>query len=134
MQVLSAPIALAVDAVSFIVSALFLTRVKADEPPVEPIPRVSASDLQRGYGLPARPDHPAGALAAATINFFNFAFSAVFVLYATRYLGVTPGTLGLALGVGAIGGLIGAVIAGPIGRRSVSGRRLHSDASCSRRH
>ena len=118
VQVLTAPIALAVDAVSFIVSALFLTRVKADEPLVEPDPAGIRERFAAGLRFATRdPIIRPALLAAATINFFNFAFSALFVLYATRYLGVTPGTLGLALGVGAIGGLIGAVIAGPIGQR-----------------
>ena len=118
VQVLSAPIALAADAVSFIVSALFLTRVKAEEAPIEPDPTGIRARFAAGLRFAAfDPIIRPTLLAAATINFFNFAFSALFVLYATRYLGVSPGTLGLALGVGAIGGLIGAVIAGPIGRR-----------------
>ena len=48
-------------------------------------------------------------LATATINFFNFVFWALFVLYATRTLGVAAGTLGLVLGAGAVGGLVGSV-------------------------
>jgi MFS family permease len=56
-------------------------------------------------------------LSAATINLFNFAFSALFILYATTELGINPGVLGLALGVGAIGGLLGATMASRIGRR-----------------
>jgi MFS family permease len=118
VQVLTAPVALAVDAVSFIVSALFLTRVKADEAPLEPDPTSIRSRFAAGLRFAAYdPIIRPTLLAAATINFFNFAFAALFVLYATRYLGVSPGTLGLALGVGAIGGLLGAVVAGPIGRR-----------------
>jgi MFS family permease len=44
-------------------------------------------------------------------------FWAVFVLYATRELDVGAGTLGLVLGAGAVGGLLGSVIASPIARR-----------------
>jgi MFS family permease len=118
VQLLTAPIALAVDAVSFIVSALFLTRVKADEAPIEPDPTGIRERFAAGLRFAAfDPIIRPTLLAAATINFFNFAFAALFVLYATRYLGVSPGTLGLALGVGAIGGLLGAVVAGPIGKR-----------------
>ena len=53
----------------------------------------------------------------ATINLFTFAFSALFILYATRQLGVEPGLLGLALGSSAIGGVLGAIIASRVGRR-----------------
>ena len=56
-------------------------------------------------------------LGTATLNFFNFAFWALFLLYATNELGIRAGTLGLVLGAGAFGGLIGAVVAGRIGRR-----------------
>jgi predicted MFS family arabinose efflux permease len=48
--------------------------------------------------------------AVATINFFNFMFFALFILYATRSLHIRPGLLGLILGAGAIGGLIGSLI------------------------
>jgi hypothetical protein len=48
--------------------------------------------------------------AAATINFFNLGFFALFTLYAVRQLHVVPGVLGLVLGAGAFGGLAGAAI------------------------
>ena len=50
--------------------------------------------------------------ATATINFFNFVFFALFILYATKSLGVEPGTLGLVLGAGAIGSVLGSIITG----------------------
>ena len=53
----------------------------------------------------------------ATLNFFNFGFHALFVLYVTTSLNVSPGELGLALGAGAIGGVVGALVATRIGRR-----------------
>jgi predicted MFS family arabinose efflux permease len=55
--------------------------------------------------------------AVATINYFNFVFFALFVLYATRSLHVRPAALGLVLGVGAIGGVVGSLVAGRISRR-----------------
>ena len=59
----------------------------------------------------------ASLLATATINLFNFVFFALFILYATRSLHVRPGTLGLVLGAGAIGGLVGSVVTGRVSRR-----------------
>jgi predicted MFS family arabinose efflux permease len=56
-------------------------------------------------------------LATATINFFNFVFWALFILYATRALGVRPGALGLVLGAASVGGVIGSVVTGRISRR-----------------
>ena len=52
-----------------------------------------------------------------TVNLFTFASSALFILYATTTLGVSPGALGLALGVGSVGAVIGAIVASRIGRR-----------------
>ena len=116
----SAPFALLGDAVSFLVSALFLGRVHAEEPPIEHEDerglraRVSTGLRFIGGNAIFRPT----LIAVATLNFFNYAFQALFVLYATRTLGVEPGTLGLVLGVGAVGGLLGAVTAGRSARGS----------------
>jgi MFS family permease len=56
-------------------------------------------------------------LSTATINFFNFVFWALFILFATRELGVRPGVLGLVLGAASIGGVIGSVVTGRLSRR-----------------
>ena len=53
----------------------------------------------------------------ATINYFNFVFFALFVLYATRSLHVRPATLGVVLGAGAIGALAGSLVTGRLTRR-----------------
>jgi MFS family permease len=44
-------------------------------------------------------------------------FAAIFVLFATRSLHVRPGLLGVVLGAGAVGGVLGSVVTGRIGRR-----------------
>jgi MFS family permease len=59
----------------------------------------------------------ASLLATATINLFNFIFWALFILYVVRSLHVRPGTLGLVLGAGAVGGVIGSLITTRLGRR-----------------
>jgi MFS family permease len=48
--------------------------------------------------------------------------AALVVLYASRTLGLSAGVIGLAFGVGAVGGLVGAVLAGRIARRIGTGR------------
>jgi MFS family permease len=124
VQLFSAPFALLADAVSFLVSALFLGRVRSAEPPVEE---------EKGAGLRERVVTGLRFIggneifrptltAVATINFFNYAFAALFVLYAVRTLGVEAGTLGLVLGAGAVGAVLGAVVAGRVGRRLGIGR------------
>jgi MFS family permease len=114
VHVVTAPGALLLDALSFICSGALLGRIRPEEP---------APDDTRG-GVTTGLRWIAGSavigpslLATATLNFFNFVFGALFVLYATRALGISPGTLGLVLGAGALGGLAGSVAAGPVARR-----------------
>jgi MFS family permease len=115
VAILRGPYALVVDAFSFLWSALFLGRMRVEEPP-------GAADDDGGVLTGARwlarsPIMRANLGATATINLFNFMFFALFVLYATRSLHVGAATLGLVLGAGAVGGLVGSVVAGRISRR-----------------
>lgn len=118
VQVLGAPLAMLGDALSYLGSVVFLRRIESPEPPIEPEEGHLRDRLLSGLAFIARdPIIRPILLSSATINLFNYAFSALFILYATTTLGVSPGLLGLALGSGAIGGVIGAVIASGIGRR-----------------
>jgi MFS family permease len=118
VQILSAPAALAADALSFVGSALFLGRLEAPEPPLERRTTRARDEVKEGLGFLFRNSILRPALCGtATLNFFNYAFWALFLLYATEELGIKAGTLGLVLGVGAFGGLTGAVVAGRVGRR-----------------
>jgi MFS family permease len=118
VQLLSAPTALLADGASFLASALFLGRIDAPEPPIEASEGGLRERVWEGVRFIARSRILRPSLASvATLNFFNFAFGALFILYATRELGVKAGTLGIVLGAGAVGGLLGAVVAGRIGRR-----------------
>jgi MFS family permease len=105
---LTAPFALLADAVSFLGSAFFLGRVRATEPAPAPAGR---SRTRAGLRFIARTSLVRAALAAsATVNFFNFAFWAIFVLYATTELGIGAVALGLLLAVGALGAVLGSLI------------------------
>jgi MFS family permease len=124
VQAFSAPFAVLADAVSFLVSALFLGRVHAEEAPIEHEGEAGLRD-RVAVGLRfigSNPIFRPTLVSVATLNFFNYAFSALFVLYATRSLGVEAGTLGLVLGAGAVGGILGAVFAGRLGRAIGVGR------------
>ncbi|MEU5945174.1 MFS transporter [Micromonospora sp. NPDC047465] len=114
VQVLTAPIALIADALSYVVSAYFLMRIR----PTEPAPARGGLALGGGLGFIARtPMIRAILLGTTTLNLFNFMLAALFVLYATQELGLSPGLLGAVLGAGAVGGLIGAALTGPLVRR-----------------
>ena len=115
VQALTAPLAIAVDAVSYAVSAAYLLRVKVVEPPREEERRGLL--LSGARFIASSPIVRPALLATATLNFFDYAFLALFVLYATRSLGVAPGTLGVVLGAGAVGAVIGAAATGRVVRR-----------------
>lgn len=115
VQALRAPYALAVDALSFVWSALFLGRMRVEEPAGAPAD--DGGVLVGARWIWRSPIYRAELGAVATINFFNFVFFALFVLYATRSLHVRPGTLGLVLGAGAVGGLLGSFVTPRISRR-----------------
>ncbi len=113
VHAVTAPGALLVDALSFLSSGALLGRIRPEEPqPTRERQGVTVGLRWIADSPIVRPT----LLATATINFFNFVFWALFVLYATRTLGVAAGTLGLVLGAGAVGGLVGSVIATPVTR------------------
>jgi MFS family permease len=115
VQLVKAPVALLVDAVSYLFSAFYLGSISPVEPPTEP--------AERGHVVAGirfvlgNPTMRASLLATATINLFNFIFWALFILYAVRSLHVRAGTLGLVLGAGAVGGIIGSIVTTRLGRR-----------------
>ena len=118
IQIFSAPLAVLVDAVSYLFSAFFLTQVQADEPAIEPSTESIRAQLATGLAFLWRDRVMRTALASvATVNFFSYVFTALFVLYATTYLGFSAGLLGIVLGAGAVGAIIGALLAARIGRR-----------------
>lgn len=118
VQALSAPTALLADAASFVGSALLLRGMDAPEPPLEEGNGNLRQQIAEGMRFLFGHWFFRPTLAAtATLNFFNLAFNALFILYCTRELGVRPGTLGLVLGAGAVGGIFGAFVAARLGRR-----------------
>jgi MFS family permease len=107
VQLLTAPFAVVADALSFLGSAFFLSRIRPEEPPAD---RSGHGALMAGARFIRDSAIVRSSLIAiATVNFFNFVFFALFVLYAVRSLHVRPGVLGLVLGAGAIGGVLGAL-------------------------
>jgi MFS family permease len=115
VQALKGPFALVVDCATYLVSASNLGSISPQEPPTE---EAESGHVVAGVRFVWRnPSMRASLLATATINLFNFIFWALFILYVVRSLHVRPGTLGLVLGAGAVGGVIGSLITTRLGRR-----------------
>ncbi|MFF0268782.1 MFS transporter [Kribbella sp. NPDC004536] len=122
VQWLTAPVAIFVDALTFVFSAVQLGRLKLEPGPAEdsgePILRRAAAGMR--YVL-KHPYISRSLGCATTVNFFNLMSTALLVLFASRILGLSAGVIGLAFGIGASGGLLGAVTASPLSRRFGAG-------------
>ena len=121
----TAPFAILLDAISFLVSALFVVAIRRREPPVE---RPTLAPGTKGPGM--RQEVADGlryvlrnrylrAIAACTgsSNFFSNIAFAILVLYLVRDVGLRPEELGIAFSFGAVGFLVGAVLSNRISTR-----------------
>ena len=127
---LRAPLAMAIDALSFAVSALLLSRIRERTSEVSPLgaqasdtspaalPRASMR-AQIAEGLRFVFGHPAlrtiGA-ATATSNLFSSIGGAAFMIFAINELKMSPALIGLAFSLGSLGGLTAALVADPLSR------------------
>ncbi|MEU4234190.1 MFS transporter [Nonomuraea sp. NPDC026600] len=111
VQLLTAPLAVLAEALSFLASALLLRSIRTPEQN-EPAPsRGMWRDVTEG--LRAGITHPVlRALlgAGVTINFFAMAYTAVYMLYMVNTLGIPRGLIGALIALGGVGGLLGAWI------------------------
>ncbi len=119
VQALSAPIAIGLDAISYVVSALSIAWIRRPEPPVPPRTerRHIVTEIREGLAVVAA--HPIlRVLVAAALNigFFTGGFrGALIVLYLVE-LGVSPIEFGFIYGVGGASALLGAIVARPMAR------------------
>ncbi|MHB8626852.1 MAG: MFS transporter [Aggregatilineales bacterium] len=130
IQLITAPLAIAFDALSFLFSAISLSliHVREDRPTREPIGEAHQSiwyEIRAGIRLVS--GHPllqTMAIIAGARSFFGNFFGTLYSLYAIRDLGLTPIMLGVLIGAGGVGALIGATLAQPLVRRFGLGRTL----------
>lgn len=117
-QVLTAPFAIAVNALTYLVSAAFLADIRTPEPPPQ-------AHRRRGWwnGLVT------GATAAwreprvrtllvmtATGGLFGGFFSALYIAFVLRDLGLGTALMGLGIAAGGVGAMIGSVLVQPMAR------------------
>ena len=119
VQALTAPTAMLFDAATFLVSAAFLIRIRAQETirPREPGKSIWHEITEGARWMRAHEIVFRCVIAIALANIEWFAVQAIIVVYATKELGLSPALLGLSLA--AIGplSLLGAALAGPLTRR-----------------
>ncbi len=124
IQIVTAPFAIVLDALSFLGSAAFLSRIQTPElaPAEAQQPASAASRLLAGMRVLLR--HPilrSFIDSLAAFNFFSYMLRALYVLYLLNILGVPPALLGLIYAAGSIGFPLGAFFAGPIRKRLGTG-------------
>jgi len=131
--ILTAPVAVIVDAVSYLASALFVFTIKSSEPPIPPSegPRGSRTDRLRGFGSEIKEGlafvlgHPyLRMIAAATgsSNLFGNVATGIYLVYVVRVLGLDALRIGLIFSLGSIGTFVGALVANRIASRIGVGR------------
>jgi MFS family permease len=117
VQLISAPLTLAADAASFLVSAVCVWRVKLRE---EATTDRKALWHEVREGLRWLRGEPVLFRLTVSIGLANLAWfgvQAIIVVYATRDLGLTPAMLGAAIGLIGPASLLGALLAGALARR-----------------
>jgi len=121
---LTAPVVMAVDAASYLVSVVSLILIRTPEKPpsrtgaerrlipelVEGLRWVFGNVYLRFL-----------AFVGASCNFFTIATATMFLLYAVRDKGIEPEELGLIFSLGAVGGLTGSLVSGWLIRRLTVG-------------
>jgi MFS family permease len=114
IQVFTAPIAIAIDAVTFVVSAVILGTIRKKEPP--PTPHAEREPVLReirdGIRIVARsPVLRALALSHGGTHILWGVFGTAYLLFATYDLNLGPAAIGLIAAMGGIGSLIGSRMA-----------------------
>jgi len=126
LRVFSAPVLIAVDAVSFLLSALFIGRIRhVEEVPDRAARRPLRVEIAEGLGFVVR--HPLLRRIVActgTGNLFNAMNGTLLVLFALRTLGLSESDLGFVFSAGAVGGILGAVTGARFARWVGEGRAI----------
>ena len=126
---ITAPFAILADAVSYLVSALFLFRippsaVRARAPHEGPRPGFRHEIAEGLRYFAGNVYLRVTAAAVTTLNFAGQIGFAVYLVFVVRELGLSPEAIGLTVAVGGIGTIIGAATAQGIGERLGVGRAL----------
>ncbi len=114
VQVIGAPLAILVDAVSFVVSAISLILIRSPEParPSRAAPVPMRHEIVEGLQLVRH--HPLLVPLALRSVFAHFAgafYSVLYTIYLIRDLQLSPFLLGIVISAGGVGSLVGSLFA-----------------------
>ncbi|MEH1168798.1 MFS transporter [Micromonospora sp. CPCC 205539] len=126
-QLTGAVAALLLDALTFLLSAVCLLRIRTVEPPVQRTTesRSLRRDIAEGLRFVIRdPYLRVLAVFGAACNIGLTGYQAVLVVYLVRELRLSPGLVGALVAVMSVGGIVGALLATRLGRRYGTARAL----------
>jgi MFS family permease len=111
IKLIGSPLTVGLDALTFVWSAFWVRRIQhVDTPPPREDRRPLAVEIREGLSFVLRnPLLWRITACTGTANFFSSMTGAMLVLFALNNLDLDPGHLGLAMGIGAAGGLLGAL-------------------------
>ncbi|MGW1893789.1 MFS transporter [Streptomyces sp. NPDC002004] len=119
VQLAGAHLAIVADAVGYLLSALFLTGIRRSEDAPQAVPGASLRK-EIAEGVRFVTGHPLLRVIAATTGLANLCTAVLMAtqtVHLVRVVGLGPGALGLVLSASAVGGLLGALCAGPLASR-----------------
>jgi MFS family permease len=127
IELFTAPIAIAIDALTFVVSALLLGTIRKKEPP--PKPRASRepvlTEIRHGMRIViGSPVLRALALSHGGTHILWGIFGTSYLLFALNDLQLGPAAIGVIAGLGGLGSLAGAALAPVLARRIGIGRTI----------
>jgi len=128
VTILTAPYAILLDAISFVASALSLSRIKRrEQKPERPPDERPGFRAEIGEGLRFTLRHPLQRpiiVFVAISNLFVNMLFAIYLVYAVRELDLSATTIGLIFSLGSVGSLVGALTANRVARALGIGRGL----------
>ncbi len=127
VQTLTAPFAIAINAATYLVSAAFLGTITAEEHPAEREKKrpTLLNDLKLGYETMSHNPLLRPLMVMSFLSpLFGGTFSALYVIFAIKTLGLSPALMGITVAVGGVGSLIGTAVSAPLVRRLGVGRTI----------
>jgi MFS family permease len=131
VDIVTAPVAILADAVSFLASAAWLARIKTEE-------RLELREEQQGrlFGeildglrfVLRNPYLRPSMIYVAVFNFFGTVMQSILLVYAVRELDLSPAAIGIVFAIGNVGFLAGAFVAPRISARFGIGSTLIGSA------
>ncbi len=114
VQALTGPLTIAIDAVTYLVSAVLLGTIRAHEPPPPPHADREPVLTEIRTGLRVVVRHPllrSMTLAAMALGALSGVFGAIWFLFAIDELGLDAATIGLIAAIGGASSFVGALVA-----------------------